>query len=64
MEDQYIANLKKINEDSPRIIHLGTAPNKILERLIPALKNISCTLVIVGRVRDNLKALIEENQIQ
>lgn len=61
---QFQAWPKTLNAENPRILQLGTAPNKNLERLIPALKDIPCTLVIVGKVNDSLKALIQENNIQ
>lgn len=51
------------NSKKPRILHLGTAPNKNLERLIPALKDIPCTLVIIGKINDPLRTLIQENQV-
>ena len=43
---------------------LFRSPNKNLERLISALKNITCTLVIVGKVSDHIKQLLLENNIQ
>lgn len=44
----------------PRILHLGTAPNKNLPRLIDALRGRPCVLVIVGDVhRDILQQLRE-----
>ena len=61
---QFQARPKAFNAQNPRILQLGTAPNKNLERLIPALKNIPCTLVIVGKVSDAIKTLIQENNIQ
>ncbi len=61
---QFQAQPKTFNAENPRILQLGTAPNKNLERLIPALKNIPCTLVIVGKVSDAIKNLIQENNIQ
>jgi len=61
---QFQARPKAFNAENPRILQLGTAPNKNLERLIPALKDIPCTLVIVGKVSDAIKALIQENNIQ
>ncbi len=51
------------NESNPRILQIGTAPNKNIGRLIPALKGISCTLVIIGKVSDEMKILIRENDI-
>lgn len=55
---------KNFNTENPRILHIGTAPNKNLERLIPALNNIPCTLVIVGKINDTTKHLLKENNIQ
>ena len=64
IQDRFQPFPKSFNQHQPRILHVGTAPNKNLERLIPALKDIPCTLVIVGKVNDSLKALIQENNIQ
>ena len=61
---QFQAQPKVFNAENPRILQLGTAPNKNLEQLIPALKDIPCTLVIVGKVNDSIKDLIQENNIQ
>ena len=44
---------KSFNAVCPRVLQLGTAPNKNLERLVPALKNIPCQLVIVGAIEIN-----------
>ncbi len=55
---------KNFNAENPRILHIGTAPNKNLERLIPALNNIPCTLVIVGKISDATKQLLQENNIK
>jgi glycosyltransferase involved in cell wall biosynthesis len=40
---------KPFNKLNPRILQIGTAPNKNIERLIEALKGLQCTLVIIGR---------------
>jgi glycosyltransferase involved in cell wall biosynthesis len=34
--------------EAPRILHVGTASNKNLSRLIQAVRGLNCTLVIVG----------------
>lgn len=36
------------NKDFPRILHIGTAWNKNTERVINALKDITCKLIIIG----------------
>ena len=51
------------NEVNPRILQIGTAENKNIRRLIPAIKDTPCTLVIVGKVPDDIKELIRVNHI-
>ena len=60
---QFQPQPKDFNAVNPRILHIGTAPNKNLERLISALKKIPCTLVIVGKISDAIKQLLLDNQI-
>lgn len=36
------------NAANPRILHIGTTPNKNLERVAHALQGITCTLVVIG----------------
>jgi len=53
---------KTFNSDEPRILQLGTASNKNIQRLIPALKNIKCKLIIIGKPsEENRKSLVENN---
>lgn len=54
---------KPFNKLSPRILQIGTAENKNIKRLIPALKGIDCILVIIGKVSNELKLLIKENNV-
>lgn len=51
------------NTNIPTILQLGTKPNKNLEKLIPALKGISCKLDIIGILTDKQKELLKENNI-
>lgn len=43
----------------PRILHIGTKPNKNLERAIQALKGLDCHLVIIGRMSEEQMDLVE-----
>lgn len=53
---------KEFNKQKPVILHLGTAPNKNLSRLIQALKGINCKLVIIGKLKnENITELAENN---
>ena len=63
INERFTYHPSSFNTVTPRILHIGTAPNKNLERLIPALKDIRCKLVIVGKINDQLKELIKLNKI-
>lgn len=54
---------KSFNKTCPRILHLGTKENKNLARIIPALKDIPCLLVIIGRLTENQSDLLRNNGI-
>ncbi len=43
----------------PRILHVGTTPNKNLRRHIEALSGIPCTLHIIGRIGSEERHLLE-----
>lgn len=55
---------KPFNVAQPRILQIGTASNKNIERLAKALQGVPCRLVIVGKVQDNILALLRENGIE
>jgi glycosyltransferase involved in cell wall biosynthesis len=55
---------KHFNSSKPRILHIGTAPNKNLHRLIQALKNIDCRLVIIGKVEGSLRTTIADQNLE
>lgn len=52
------------NSRHPRILQVGTAPNKNIERLAQALKGIACTLVVIGRISRQLEQILADNQIR
>ena len=54
---------KVFNSENPRILQIGTAQNKNLKRLLPALKGIKCTLVIIGKIDSETAALVAQNNI-
>jgi glycosyltransferase involved in cell wall biosynthesis len=51
------------NSIRPVILQVGTWPNKNLERVIPALRDISCHLYIVGKLSEAQLNLLKENSI-
>jgi glycosyltransferase involved in cell wall biosynthesis len=61
-------NFKKVdkyfNKLKPRVLQVGVTPNKNLERLIAALENIPCVLVIIGQVPHHIKSLSQEKNVE
>ncbi len=49
--------------ERPRILHVGTAPNKNLPRLIAAIVGWPCVLVIVGRLSSADLVLLRDSRI-
>ena len=47
----------------PRILQVGTSTNKNLERVIEALKDIACTLVIIGELNEDQRSRLEASTI-
>jgi glycosyltransferase involved in cell wall biosynthesis len=54
---------KPFNRIKPVILQVGTTPNKNIGRLTEALKDISCHLVIIGNVSEELIAKLKDNNI-
>jgi glycosyltransferase involved in cell wall biosynthesis len=48
----------------PRILHVGTTPNKNLSRVTTALRGIPCVLVIVGPLTPAMLAELRDNGIR
>lgn len=51
---------KEFNEMKPVILLMGTKENKNLERVFRAVKDISCQLLIVGKLTEKQNILLEE----
>jgi len=49
----------QFNQNKPRILLLGTKPNKNLERTFESLKGIHCELTIIGQLTEHQLQLIE-----
>ncbi len=54
---------KVFNKKKPVILHLGTKPNKNLERTIEAIKDLSCILFIIGKLTENQQNLLKTYNI-
>jgi len=51
------------NQNTPRILQVGTMPNKNVPNLARALNGLTCKLVIIGRMDDALNSVLQENRI-
>lgn len=48
----------------PRILQVGTSPNKNLERLAEALRGVECTLVVVGELTATQRVCFERHNVR
>jgi len=59
----FTASASVFNTTTPRILQLGTAPNKNIHRLAAALNGIPCKLIIIGEIGEDLAQTLSENGI-
>jgi glycosyltransferase involved in cell wall biosynthesis len=64
ISERFKAVPKVFNATQPRILQVGTAANKNIPRLIEALKDISCILVIIGRKNEAYEQLLKAAGLQ
>ena len=55
---------KQFNKHCPVILQIGTGENKNVLRLAEAIKDISCRLIIIGEVNDNLLKQLERYAVK
>lgn len=55
---------KVFNKLKPRILQVGTAPNKNIPRLIEALEGIPCVLNIVGKKNEAYESLLQQHKVE
>lgn len=55
---------KPFHKERPRILQIGTAPNKNLPNLIEAIKGLPCVLHIVGKQNDEYEELLKRYNIE
>lgn len=64
ISDQFQPKPACFNSDCPRILHVGTAHNKNLPRVIEAVRRINCNLVIIGQIPADLLVELKSNHIR
>ncbi len=63
VDEMYQPVPKQFNEACPRLLQIGTAANKNVERLIQAIRGIECTLVIIGRLSESQVKCLSDNGV-
>jgi len=64
VSDTFIYSPKPFNKTCPRILHIGTRPNKNLPNIIRSLSAITCQLIIVGELLKSELDLLEQFNIK
>lgn len=54
---------KELNLDKPRVLIIGTAPNKNLLRIFEALENMSCFIVLIGKLNEEQRKNLNRKKI-
>lgn len=54
---------KDFNDSCPVLLFIGSTPNKNMERVIKALYDIRCHLIIVGKIHEDLQDLLKKSNI-
>lgn len=49
--------------EKPMVLQVGTSPNKNVLNLIKALKGVNCKVVLIGKIENELKDSLIENEI-
>ena len=55
---------KQFSKDSPVLLFIGSTPNKNLERVAAAIKDIPCLLQVIGKLSAEQVELLTENSIR
>ena len=61
---EFRAEPRPFNRERPRVLHIGTMPNKNLERTAQALQGLGCRLVIIGRLNDSQRVALDRLEIE
>jgi glycosyltransferase involved in cell wall biosynthesis len=63
LSDQDFKPQRHIDRQNPVLLQIGTKPNKNLENVIEAIKNITCKLLIIGKLSEAQVQLLNAAQI-
>ena len=55
---------KSFNTARPRLLQIGTKPNKNIERVAEALEGLDCELTVIGQVSDSQRAALARHAVR
>ncbi len=64
ISEAFTPTAKSFDVVNPRVLHIGTAPNKNLKRHIEALKGFELYVVIIGEIDDHTKQMLHRDNVQ
>ena len=64
ISEGFTSRPREFDRSNPRILHIGTAPNKNLGRHIEAVRGLECTLVVLGVIDENNLRTLQEHNIR
>ena len=64
VSDEFQPYPKPFNSSQPRILQVGTAPNKNLGRVIEAVAGLECKLIIIGALSSEQKEMLDQHEIE
>jgi glycosyltransferase involved in cell wall biosynthesis len=64
ISDKFVHSPKDSLSSPPRLLQVGTAPNKNLPRLLTAIEGLDVEIVIIGKLTDEHLSLLESKNIR
>lgn len=64
VSDEFQPMPKPFSAQRPRLLQIGTTPNKNIERVAAALAGLDCELAIIGRLNEAQRAALERHAVR
>jgi glycosyltransferase involved in cell wall biosynthesis len=64
VSDEFQPDPRPLATQRPRILQVGTTPNKNVERVAAALRGIECDVSIIGRLNDGQRRALKDNGVR
>lgn len=64
VSDEFKPAFRVFNQSCPRILQVGTSPNKNIERVVAALEGLTCKFVIIGHLSESHIVALNKSGIE